>query len=272
LTQGTAPGRDLSYEWLVTTRAIVILSLLLGACGDDGHDTADASTSAIDADTTPDSALGDAPVDAFVPCFGKQLFTGEYVDWDSTPMDFHGVPDATAVEVSNASNTATTAPNGRLILCLDNGVNADVEFTQTSYWPLMFSSHAQVTTLGNGYSTKGLTPARATQLASDLGVGTLSGTQVLIEVRNMKTEAPVSGVTVALTGDIVGGAFAMDASRQWSAGNVTIGGGYVLFTNVADAGGTVSLSVTPSGGETCTARASVTLEDGGIAATSVHCE
>lgn len=251
--------------------------VLAAACGDDGQPAADSSLPVVDANGTADARLGDARVhdarvDAFVPCFGQQLFTGEYVDWDSTPKSFLGIPDTTVAEVGNETNSVTTAPNGRAILCLNNGVNADVSFTHTDYLPLMFSAHADVTTRGNGYSTKGLKPTRATQLASELGLGALSGTQVLVEVRNMNTGAAGVGVTVGLVGQTVGAAYAMDAAHQWSPGDVVLAGGFVLFTNVADTNGEVTLSVSPAASETCTARTTVTLQDGGIAATSVHCE
>jgi hypothetical protein len=67
------------------------------ACGDDGMPTID------------------APPD---PCMPEMQVTGEYVDWDSTAATFMGVFGATFTLRADPSKTATTAPNGRFILCV----------------------------------------------------------------------------------------------------------------------------------------------------------
>ncbi len=256
---------------LVQALAIAVLSV--AACGDDSGGTNPDSALPVPDAATPDSNAFDAPIDAFVPCFGQALFTGEYVDWDSTPMSFLGIPDATATEVGNPGNTATTAPNGRVILCLTPNADADVTFTQASYLPMTFSAHADIIPLGMGYSTKGLTPARATSLAAELSVASFTGTQVLVELKEFAAETPTSGVTVDLAGNTYEKAFALNDSGQWIESTTSGAAGYVLFTNVVDDGdGSAALTVTPGGGVTCTARSTVTLVDGGIAATSVHCQ
>lgn len=44
--------------------------------------------------------------------------TGEYVDWDSTEAAFHGIFGAQFTLRGDTSVTASTAPNGRFILCV----------------------------------------------------------------------------------------------------------------------------------------------------------
>jgi hypothetical protein len=73
-----------------------------------------------------DSAQVDAAVDAVASdgdagmCPGSVLFTGDLVDWDSgTGPDFLGVFGAVFATRDNPSRTATTAPNGRVRLCVD---------------------------------------------------------------------------------------------------------------------------------------------------------
>lgn len=44
--------------------------------------------------------------------------TGEYIDWDSTPAMFRGILGATFTLRSDPTKTASTAPNGRFILCV----------------------------------------------------------------------------------------------------------------------------------------------------------
>jgi hypothetical protein len=80
-----------------------LLAFLVGcaACGDDGHTIADAMVDAI-----PD------------PCAPQMTFTGEYVDWDSTPATFLGVFGATFTHRADPTKTDTTNPNGRFDLCI----------------------------------------------------------------------------------------------------------------------------------------------------------
>lgn len=71
---------------------------MLVACGDD------TGVSAVDA--APD------------PCAPLMRVTGEYVDWDSTETLFHGIFGAQFTLRSDTSVNASTAPNGRFILCV----------------------------------------------------------------------------------------------------------------------------------------------------------
>jgi len=81
----TSPGR------------FCVCLIALSACGDDGNTTVD------------------APPD---PCAPEMQVTGEYIDWDSTPSNFHGVFGAQFTLRGDATKTASTAPNGRFILCV----------------------------------------------------------------------------------------------------------------------------------------------------------
>ena len=71
------------------------------ACGDDGGKTADAA------------------IDAAAPV----AFTGELIDWDSDHAC--GVYNAKLALVDDATNTDTTAPNGRIMMMVPDGVRAD---------------------------------------------------------------------------------------------------------------------------------------------------
>src|SRR5687767_14332536 len=82
----------------------VLLVLLASACSDDA--------------SGPDAAC-------------KQ-FTGGYIEWDSTESLFAGINEATVTEVAHPDNTATTAPNGRSDLCIDDAPG-EVTWTKTDY-------------------------------------------------------------------------------------------------------------------------------------------
>ena len=84
----------------MATRPLGLALMFLAACsacGDDGIPTID------------------APPD---PCMPEMQVTGEYVDWDSTSATFRGILGARFTLRSDPSKTASTAPNGRFILCV----------------------------------------------------------------------------------------------------------------------------------------------------------
>ncbi len=90
--------------------AVMAGALLVGACGC-GDDAADADAG-VDAGN-PDASIPDAG-----RCGGDVFFTAELVDWDSSPADFLGVFEARFSVLGMPAVTATTAPNGRIELCV----------------------------------------------------------------------------------------------------------------------------------------------------------
>src|SRR5687767_6653969 len=95
---------------------LAVLALLLPACSDD-------APAGPDARPMPDAG----------PCGGDVSFTGGYEDWDSSDQTFLGIGDATVAEDGDASNTATTAPNGRSTLCLPRGAVSEVTYTKADH-------------------------------------------------------------------------------------------------------------------------------------------
>src|SRR5262245_38877246 len=88
--------------------AAVMATIVVAACGDDGG--------------TIDGPRIDGPVDARIDantgCGNDQFFTGEVIDFDSTPAAFMGVFDAALTLRGNPARTDQTAPNGRFELCI----------------------------------------------------------------------------------------------------------------------------------------------------------
>lgn len=141
------------------------LAVVLGACGDD------------DGSVDPDAREIDAPLPIDAPdgpCGADYQMTGEYVDWASTAAMFAGVNGATWTVVGDAARTATTAPNGRVIMCLSRGatVNIDVVQTATPYLPALFVADPAVLSPPGGiFSARGLKMSEAPQRWDELMSG-----------------------------------------------------------------------------------------------------
>lgn len=241
-----------------------VLGLL--ACGDPDPAAPDAPPAPIDAaalDAEPDAAPG--------PCPGEAVFTGGYEDWDSQPGAFLGVFEATVAEVGDATNTATTAPNGRSTLCLPGSGVSHVRYTHASYLPAVytFDPAAQLAP----YTAHGITPARLTSQYAAIGGGLTvdaDAAPVAIEVRSFPSGDPIDGVTLALEGATAG--FHRDADYDFQDGATTAGGADVLFANVDPGDGALALTVTPPAGVTCHAPAELSVTAGELTLATVGCE
>ena len=244
-------------------RAWLLIALVLPACGDDDDAPPDA--------TIPDATVPDvevpvidaAPPDAPGPCAGQLLFHGDYVEWDSTDLDFTGMCSADLVEVGNKTNTSETAPNGRGVLCLPPGADADVRYAGGAPSPnctddlaltMLFAVDADVAAIGP-FTARGLTTARAdTLIVDELGLGSRDVTDAIVIVD--------LGVT--------GGTVDIDATYEQSF--VLPDGVRTLFANVDPTGGTTTATVTPPGGMICDGRATLTLQANAISFANYACE
>jgi hypothetical protein len=126
----TSPGR------------LCVCLIALSACGDDGNATVD------------------APPD---PCAPEMQVTGEYIDWDSTPSNFHGVFGAQFTLRGDATKTASTAPNGRFILCVPaaDGIIDITPMAGSSYVPGSLVVNKAVIQSGAMLSLRSFTTTRA---------------------------------------------------------------------------------------------------------------
>jgi hypothetical protein len=244
-------------------RWAAVLLVVAVACGED-EPGPDASIQPPVADSGPD---------AFNLCPGQLTFTGDFVDWDSTPTTFKGVFDATLTELGNTSNTAHTAPNGRGVLCVASGTDTVVEFTHSDYVTMRYSADADVVPRGP-FSMHGLTPARLTQLfAEELKLTPDGGDAlVIVELRQYPAGDPVIGATVVAASGAADGAFTPGTDGTYAAGNQTADDAYVLFANTPISSGKVSISVTPPNGVTCTGRNEIEAVAGQVAATTFSCQ
>lgn len=216
------------------------LLVLLAACSDGSNNP-----------TKKDAAVDSLPPDSG-PCPASLLFTGEYVDWDSTDTAFCGIMGATFQVHGDAAITATTAPNGRFRLCLAQAAKTQVDITPPT-------GQSQCTMPMSGYTMPGLIVADPAVIAAGQ----------LISLRNFTTNRVTTlGATldpakahvfvhVALTPQPVSisntaGTTLYYDGTQWSAtgpvginvffANVDVGTG---MTNVTMTGGAIGTGSVP---------------------------
>lgn len=253
------------------TRLLLLATLglsLSAGCGDDGGAQADARP--IDAQDPADAAV-DAGPDAFVRCPGAVLFTGEYLDWDSSDAMFQGIFDATVTDTSTNA-TAQTAPNGRWELCVPAGTAVAATITHADRVPVRYVAAPEVIAAGM-VSTRGLTLQQVLDLHSAAGINLIGDrAMVLIEVRSHPGLEPVQGATVDVTGSNQEGTFSVDAAWDLQTGTTTGASGYMFFANVTLGAGSASVTVTPPAGTTCVGPAQLPLAAGEISAASFACD
>ena len=237
---------------------VAILGLLMcGGCGDDAP--------------ASDASPADAGPDAFNPCGdGKVQFTGEYVDWDSTDVEFHGVAGAAVAVVGDADTTATTAPNGRSILCLPAAAGSVVTYSHDDYLPARYTVAPAAAALGP-YSARGLALKRVDGFFVDLdAVREPDAAQVLVEVRSYPSYVPVVGATVTLSGGEA--SYTQDGGGAWVSGDTLVAGGgaHVLIINVP-VDEPVAVTVEAPGSRTCVGPGAIQVEASELAFTTFAC-
>ncbi len=250
------------YPATAVPKRPLILAILLAACGGDDDPQPDAATPDAAAPDAEVPIIDAAPPDAPGLCAGQLLFHGDYVDWDSTDKMFRGVCSADVVEVGNKANTAETAPNGRGVLCLTPGVDADIRYTGGApgncvddlAMTMLFATDADVIALGQ-FTARGLTPARAdTLIVDELGLGSRDTADAIVIV-----DMGVPGATV-------------DIGATYEQSFVLTDGVRTLFANVDPTGGTTTVTVTPPTGMACDGRASLPVQADRISFTKYACE
>jgi hypothetical protein len=109
--------------------SLVPAACLLAACAGCHNNPHAKPDAAVDAkvDAKLDAAIDSGPCSA-----GQVLFTGEYVDWNSTTASFCGVFSATLAEDSDPQDSDMTAPNGRFKLCVPGTARTRIDITNPS--------------------------------------------------------------------------------------------------------------------------------------------
>jgi hypothetical protein len=259
-------------DWSFLLSCLCAPLLALAGCGDDGPGTGPGDAAPPDAAPAADAA----PPDAAGPCPpDRVLFTGSYQDWDTNSAGQSNTLGAVVAEAANPDNATTiTAPNGRVTLCLPVNETSQVTFTKDDYLPLRYTFNPA--TVGTAFEIQGLTPARADELFTELGITRdplLAQVIVAVRLETGNPEAvgaPAEGVRVAL-GNASAGTFTPDEGGVLVAGDTLAGGAFVLFANTELGSDTTTVTVTSSAGLTCPGPDSIRLAAGEIAVTTFPC-
>jgi len=196
----------------------LLLALAVAACGDDGG----------------------KKVDAAITDGQPLMFTGEYVDWDSTDTGFFcGIFQATFAVHGDATRTNLTNPNGRFTLELAPAQTTQIEITpptaqsecsqpkSTYNVPGIMIADASVIAGGQMISARSFTVDKAPSVGYDS-----SKAQVLVHVDGTPRAVAITGTHQP--------AEAFDGTT-WAAGDTGVN---VYFPNLDPAAGTTTISTT----------------------------
>ena len=218
-------------------RAVVLVTSMLAACGDDGAGPIDAAPVPVDIDNGS--------------CGDQVRFTGEYIDWDSH-KSFCGINEAT-IEVIGGSMD-NTAPNGRFDLCIPDAASTRLDVTQPTgnsqctvppagyTIPTILFAQKAVIQGGGFFSGRAFTTGRQ----ATLGV-TLDPAKAHVFVHVDGTERTVSlaaphGTAQAIRSGVVGSDWVTGAQgTEVFFPNVDVGTGTTMLTTDTAAIGTGSI-------------------------------
>jgi hypothetical protein len=243
---------------ILKAQTVALVALLVG-CGNDNNSVVDAAPAdaSFDADTTPD---------AFTPCPGQAPFEGGFRSWaDDANLASISFTDA------ESSRNALSAPNGRIIVCLDRGgenrlFTDGVSYLQLSHHTIADDSEKLYWQAGTVYLHLP-TPAEGDAFYSDhVKVPRDTDlTTLIVSALSLTNGDPISEAAISPT---VGhdGSFRMVGGLP-AAGSTTGSDGRLLYANVP-AGSPIELNI-PAG---CTVPTEITPQVGGITSVLVACE
>lgn len=248
-------------------RALALACALLAAaaCGDDGGAGA--------SDAAPSDGNGGA-ADAEDLCDGDLTFEGHAFDLDGNGNLF----DVRVSDRAAPDTAATSAPNGRVVLCLAPAAELELDATLAGYLArtdrVSTAAMGRLRVFGQAHPLGLFADAQVTAVAADLGLAppNAGSTWVLVHVVALPGGGPLEGARVELDVDH-GGAFARQADGSFVEGDVVAAGGAVLFGGVAvgtDAG--VVLTPPASFAGACTGPSSVTPAASTLTGAAFVCE
>jgi hypothetical protein len=249
--------------------AALAAAALLAACGGDDEIVSDGDVPPID------SGIPDAGIDAENLCPGAVTFEAFASNLETGAAEF----DVAVTEVGNPTNSETSAPNGRVVLCLPAEADVELSAEKTDYLTRVDAVRGpvagQFSPDSQPYPLLVISQAAAEALYTDLGATFADGDgQVVISVLEMPDATPLTGATVDIDKTPGDGPYARDDAGGFAAGDAIDSGGLVLFANVPLAGGDVGITVTPPDGftGTCTGPTTLSLTAGQVSGALFACQ
>lgn len=246
---------------------VLSAAMLETGCGSSDPASSDAAGSAADAMAVVDATPIDAgPADAFNPCPGAATFEVGVVDW----VTGENLPGVVAEE--SKGNAASSAPNGRVVVCVPASGPVNIRFTKAEYVNRVHTTSVEA--IAAQYAT-GVAPSfrmlKVTDADSLYSGAMLSRdgakTTVIAMPTNTNTGLPLAGATVSIVATNEGAFIPQGASL--TPGLATAEDGKLLFLNTDLGSGTSEVSVTGPG--SCEIPASVILE-AGVSSVSMACQ
>ena len=223
--------------------ALAAALLIAPACGGDDEIVDDGDPGPID------SGPPDAGVDAENLCPGALTFEALAANLETGSAEF----EVMVTEVADPGNVESSAPNGRVVICLPDDADSELRAEKADYLTRVDAVPTEVTTAlagaGQPYPLYVIGEAAADALYTDLEATFDAGdAHLVISVLEYPGGTPLTGATVAIDKTPGAGPFARDDGGGFAAGDEIAGGGLILFGNVPPAGGDVEITVTPPDG------------------------
>lgn len=240
-------------------RWFLLTAILLYACGEDTNPVADAEVHI-------DASMADASgPDAFNACPGKATFQVGVEDWLSGEA-------IAGVAVSNGSAQASSAPNGRVVLCVNQSGVVEITFAHADYLAHTHSTSgelvAQLATTSGVASFRLLKPSDADALY--LGIGKTRDsdkTTAMAMVRDRASGNVAAGASISLSVAHEGAYTPGNTEAELNPGQVTQDDGLVLLLNAEPE----AAAVTASGLSNCESPMAVSLVAGGTSSMTIVC-
>ncbi len=238
------------------------------ACGDDGQS---AVTDAGSIDAGIDASIADAGApDAFNPCPGKSTFQIGVTDWSSGGNVFEVV-----VQEGTTANMTTSAPNGRVVLCIAPTGPVTLRLSHPSYIDRVHTTTGEIAAeqyaSGTDPTLRLLSTAQEATLYANAGVtrtAAATTTVAMVRFRESGDDAPGAAIVIGATND---GAFTPGGDVDTLvSGATTTASGRVLFLNTEADPATSSVQV--SGLANCSAPATMSLAPAGVSSVSIVCD
>ncbi len=248
--------------------AALVPAVALTACGSGDDGASSDAAAAVDAEVAVDAPIPDAGTpDAFDPCPGETTFEIGVVDW-TTGENLPGV----IVEESEG-NGASSAPNGRVVVCVPATGLVNFRFSKTDYVDRIHTTTVEAIAAqyasGVAPSFRMLTESDADSLYTGImSTRDVGRTTFIAMPTNANTGEPLAGATVSIDAANDGSYVPQGAGLVLGDESLTDGKVVMLNTDLGKAN-TTEIVVTGPG--SCEIPSAISLE-AGVSSVALPCQ